>query len=554
MLINISVTRDKPEVPMNFLGRFSIKVKILVIPAIAVISFIATLAVNTQINSENTERLADIKDLYFPVVQSSRENIVRINRIEELLNTAVSTGEGDMVDGAKRNYKELVDKIDEQKKLWPEKSDNLQATKDSASKYFAVALKLSEGMVNGNLDGGEIPSLVEAMNETLSKTKRLLGDFNESALQAFNITVADSNEATHQALITTLTLSLVAILVIVIISASIVVMITGNINTMLVSLKDIAQGNGDLTKRIAQNSTDEIGDLIHWFNLFMDKLHQSINEVVKSISPLASVSDDLGTMTTRTSQITEQQSKATDDVTRSVDEMFISVQNVAQNASSAALAAKEADLEAKAGRAVVTQSVESINDLASEVERAAKVISKLEADTENVGTILDVIKGIAEQTNLLALNAAIEAARAGEQGRGFAVVADEVRTLASRTQDSTQEIQRVIEELQAAAQSAAEVMSHSQVQAKASVEQAAKTDESLATITEKVGSITQMNTEIAAATGEQEKVSNDIKNNVEGIRANAEAAVKNVQEVETASESLLVISTNLRKITSQFIV
>jgi methyl-accepting chemotaxis protein len=554
MLINISVTRDKPEVPMNFLGRFSIKVKILVIPAIAVISFIATLAVNTQINSENTERLADIKDLYFPVVQSSRENIVRINRIEELLNTAVSTGEGDMVDGAKRNYKELVDKIDEQKKLWPEKSDNLQATKDSASKYFAVALKLSEGMVNGNLDGGEIPSLVEAMNETLSKTKRLLGDFNESALQAFNITVADSNEATHQALITTLTLSLVAILVIVIISASIVVMITGNINTMLVSLKDIAQGNGDLTKRIAQNSTDEIGDLIHWFNLFMDKLHQSINEVVKSISPLASVSDDLGTMTTRTSQITEQQSKATDDVTRSVDEMFISVQNVAQNASSAALAAKEADLEAKAGRAVVTQSVESINDLASEVERAAKVISKLEADTENVGTILDVIKGIAEQTNLLALNAAIEAARAGEQGRGFAVVADEVRTLASRTQDSTQEIQRVIEELQAAAQSAAEVMSHSQVQAKASVEQAAKTDESLATITEKVGSITQMNTEIAAATGEQEKVSNDIKNNVEGIRANAEAAVKNVQEVEAASESLLVISTNLRKITSQFIV
>jgi len=232
--------------------------------------------------------------------------------------------------------------------------------------------------------------------------------------------------------------------------------------------------------------------------------------------------------------------------------MFSSVQAVASNASSAAEAAKEADSEAKAGRGVVTQSVESINDLASEVERAANVIGKLEADTENVGTILDVIKGIAEQTNLLALNAAIEAARAGEQGRGFAVVADEVRTLASRTQDSTQEIQRVIEELQSAARSAAEVMSHSQEQAKTSVEQAAKTDASLATITEKVGSITQMNMEIAAATGEQEKVSNNIKTNVDGIRTNANAAVKNVQEVEAASESLLEISNNLRKITGQF--
>jgi len=537
---------------MNLLSRFSIKVKILVIPAIAVMGFIASLAVNTQINSENTDRLAQIQGIYFPVVQSSRENIVRINRVEELLNTAVSTGESEMVDSAKRTFAELVAKIDEQEALWPEKSSDLESTKSAANSYFSVALKLSEGMVNGDLDPTEMPVLVQKMNETLGSTKRQLGDFNETSLQAFNKTVSESNEATHQALITTLTLSLVAIGTIVLISASIVILITRNLNTMLVSLKDIAQGEGDLTKRITQDSEDEIGDLIHWFNLFMDKLHQSINEVVKSIEPLATVSTDLGVMTTKTSEITDEQSRATDEVTRSVDEMFSSVQNVAHNASSAADAAKEADAEAKAGRIVVTQSVESINDLASEVERAAKVIGKLEADTENVGTILDVIKGIAEQTNLLALNAAIEAARAGEQGRGFAVVADEVRTLASRTQDSTQEIQRVIEELQTAARSAAQVMSHSQDQARASVEQAAKTDASLATITEKVGSITQMNTEIASATGEQEKVSNDIKTNVDGIRANANAAVKNVQEVEAASESLLSISNNLRKITGQF--
>jgi methyl-accepting chemotaxis protein len=537
---------------MNFLSRISIKAKILVIPAIAVIGFIASLAVNNSINVDNTERLAYIQDLYFPVVQSSRENIVRINRTEELLNTAVSTGETDMLDQARRTFEELTAKIQEQKELWPEKTETLTKTEQHAKSYFEVALKLSAGMVNGGLDPSEMPTLVKQMNEGLSKTKSQLTQFNESALQAFYKTVEDSNEAANNALVTGLALSGVSILIIVLISASIVLLITRNLNTMLESLKDIASGEGDLTKRIVQNSDDEIGALIHWFNQFMEKLHNSIENVVNSIDPLTRLSTDLRDMTTKTAEITDEQSLATDEVTRSVDEMFSSVQNVAKNASSAAEAAKEADDEAKAGRSVVTQSVESINDLASEVERAATVIRKLEADTENVGTILDVIKGIAEQTNLLALNAAIEAARAGEQGRGFAVVADEVRTLASRTQDSTQEIQRVIEELQSAARSAAEVMSHSQEQANTSVDQAAKTDSSLATITEKVGSITTMNTEIAAATGEQEKVSNSIKTNVDGIRSNANKAVKNVQEVEQASESLAQISNNLRKITGQF--
>jgi len=537
---------------MNLLSRLSIKFKILVIPAIAIIGFIASLAVNATISNDNSDRLAQIQDLFFPVVQSSRENIVRINRTEELLNTAVSTGEGDMIYSAESTFKELKSKLAEQRELWPEKAAAITELEGLSDAYFQVAAKLSNGMINGDLNPEEMPSLVQKMNESLAKLKRGLTELNEGALQAFYRTVEESNAAATNAFVTTLILSLVAIATIILISASIIMMIIKNINTMLESLKDIASGEGDLTKRITQSSQDEIGDLVHWFNQFMNKLHESINEVVKSIQPLARVSTDLGDMTNKTSQITDEQSRATDEVTRYVDDMFSSVQNVAQNASSAAEAAREADSEAKAGRGVVTQSVESINDLAGEVERAAEVIGKLEADTENVGTILDVIKGIAEQTNLLALNAAIEAARAGEQGRGFAVVADEVRTLASRTQDSTQEIQRVIEELQAAARSAAEVMSHSQDQAKMSVDQAAKTDASLATITEKVESITRMNTEIASATGEQEKVSNSIKTNVDGIRTNANAAVKNVQEVEAASESLLEISKNLRKITGQF--
>ncbi len=537
---------------MNFFSNWSIKVKILMIPSIAVIGFLVNLFVNTVINSANSNRLENIQNLYFPVVQSSRENIVRINRIEELLNTAVSIGEADMVASAKSTFNDLKSKIQEQELLWSEQTQFLKQTEQVADEYFKVALKLSEGMVNGSLDPASIPSLVQTMNETLKKLKDSLAAFNESALQAFKNTVQVSNKATANALATTLTVSAISIGVIILFSLSIVMVITRNLNQILLSLKDIASGQGDLTKRLRQNSNDEIGMVVHWFNQFMDKLQESITDVVRSLLPLTKVSNDLGHMTKQTSAMTDHQSHATDEVTRLVDEMFTSVQAVAANASSAAEAAREADSEAKAGRAVVTKSVESINDLASEVERAAQVITKLESDTENVGSILDVIKGIAEQTNLLALNAAIEAARAGEQGRGFAVVADEVRTLASRTQDSTQEIQRVIEELQSASRSAGEVMSNSQKQAQLSVENAAKTDETLAIITDKVGSITRMNTEIAAATGEQETVSDNIKHNVEGIRSNAEAAVKNGQDIDKASVSLIKISKNLRKVSSQF--
>ncbi|WP_276681552.1 methyl-accepting chemotaxis protein [Thalassolituus oleivorans] len=537
---------------MNFLNTLSIKAKIQMIAGVAILGFIISLVVNSNINSANSERLRMVQNVFFPVVQESRSNLVRLSRIEELFSTAVTTGEEDFIKAATRLQEEMNVGFATLSKLWPDSESQISASKEGFNRYFKSALALSEGMINGTLAPSGMAGAVETMNLALEASRTSLQNYSETSVNAFNDIVTSSNQSAQQALTLGVLVTVVTLIILIAVAWSTSRSIRTAVVGLLHSLKDIASGEGDLTRRIEKTSQDEIGDVVDWFNQFVDKLHRSIGEVVRSTRPLASVSDDLGSLTNETSQITERQSRAAEQVSGVVEEMVGSVKAVSLNASSAAKAAQEADSAAKQGRAIVNETVKSINSLAGEVERASEVIRQLEADTANVGSILDVIKGIAEQTNLLALNAAIEAARAGEQGRGFAVVADEVRTLASRTQDSTQEIQTVIEQLQAAARSAVEVMSSSKERAQTSVDQAAKTDESLQAITEKVESITAMNNQIAAATDRQEKAAYSIKENVVGIRETSEIAMASMQKVEAASKALTDISRTLQTVTDQF--
>lgn len=537
---------------MNFLNTLSIKAKIQMIAGVAILGFIISLVVNSNINSANSERLRMVQNVFFPVVQESRSNLVRLSRIEELFSTAVTTGEEDFIKAATRLQEEMNVGFATLSKLWPDSESQISASKEGFNRYFKSALALSEGMINGTLAPSGMAGAVETMNLALEASRTSLQNYSETSVNAFNDIVTSSNQSAQQALTLGVLVTVVTLIILIAVAWSTSRSIRTAVVGLLHSLKDIASGEGDLTRRIEKTSQDEIGDVVDWFNQFVDKLHRSIGEVVRSTRPLASVSADLGSLTNETSQITERQSLAAEQVSGVVEEMVGSVKAVSLNASSAAKAAQEADSTAKQGRAIVNETVKSINSLAGEVERASEVIRQLESDTANVGSILDVIKGIAEQTNLLALNAAIEAARAGEQGRGFAVVADEVRTLASRTQDSTQEIQTVIEQLQAAARSAVEVMSSSKERAQTSVDQAAKTDESLQAITEKVESITAMNNQIAAATDRQEKAAYSIKENVVGIRETSEIAMASMQKVEAASKALTDISRTLQTVTDQF--
>jgi len=317
------------------------------------------------------------------------------------------------------------------------------------------------------------------------------------------------------------------------------------IRNVVERIKDIAEGEGDLTTKLDDSSNDELGELAYWFNTFVSKLRTMITDINGYATELTTNAEHMSTVTDRTSTGIKQQQSETDQVATAMNQMSETVQKVARNASSAASAANEADNEASKGKIVVKETIEAIDSLAAEVEKAGTVIQKLEEDSNGIGVVLDVIRGIAEQTNLLALNAAIEAARAGEQGRGFAVVADEVRTLAQRTQQSTQEIRAIIEHLQSGAKNAVKVMVAGKNQASISVEQAAKAGSSLDTITQVVTTITDMNTRIASAAEEHSAVAEEINDNV----ANISKAANHTAE---ASKQLTKLADDLQSLLGHF--
>ena len=253
-----------------------------------------------------------------------------------------------------------------------------------------------------------------------------------------------------------------------------------------------------------------------------------------------------------TSSCISDQHNAIEQTTQALGEMFVSFRHIAEHAADASAAASGAEEEAHAGGQVVEQTIDGINQVAEEVSATAQVIAQLESYTNNVGSILDAIRGIAEQTNLLALNAAIEAARAGEQGRGFAVVADEVRTLASRTQVSTGEIQKVLQELQSGSRNAVVSMERAKSLAQQAVSQSGKSGQSLQQITGSVSGITAVNNQIAAATEEQHATSQLIQGYVEEIQKMAQDAIAATGELGNVSAELGVVTEHLQHVATQF--
>ncbi|VAW76512.1 Methyl-accepting chemotaxis sensor/transducer protein [hydrothermal vent metagenome] len=318
------------------------------------------------------------------------------------------------------------------------------------------------------------------------------------------------------------------------------------------SIQDLATGSSDLTRRLDDTGNDEISSLARGFNTFLENHRAFISEIAGSAQQLSEASTAMNTTTIQAREHSSEQKNQIGQVAAAVHEMAASIQEVAKNTASADESASKSRKETLSGLQVVDDNIRITNTLSDEIGKAAEVIQSLRTDSESIGTVLDVIRGISEQTNLLALNAAIEAARAGEHGRGFAVVADEVRTLASKTQASTVEIQEMIERLQQGADCAVSVMDKGMDTVEGSVKQAAQTGETLKSITAAVNHISEINAQIACAIEEQSTVAEEINKNVVEVDNLARRGDESSVNIAQANEQLSQLAENLTKLVSRY--
>jgi len=317
-------------------------------------------------------------------------------------------------------------------------------------------------------------------------------------------------------------------------------------------MKDIAQGEGDLTQTLDNTGQDEISRLSGFFNEFTGKMRQSLQDVSNNTAQVLAQSEALAGASESAQSLIQTQNDITAQVATAMEEMTSQIKEVSDNANSAEQAANDARNNTSDGKDIISSTINQMQTLSANIDDVSQVVASLASESDNIGSVLDVIRGIAEQTNLLALNAAIEAARAGEQGRGFAVVADEVRTLANRTEQSTNEIQQMIQKLQHGAQEAVSAVKVSQDISMQTVDQTTKADDSLTEIDRLMEVISDMNTQIARATEQQSQAADEVNLRINDLAGMTDESLSTTEQLASTSLELKGSSNDMSDVVARF--
>lgn len=537
---------------MQLFNALSIRFKILLIPIVGSVGFAIYLFTSLLTMSQIVKDLDRAYAVEYQFLQASEFGLVHLDKIKETLGNAATMGEADLLVTSDVYAEEFRNKLVESYKIDTENVDFLKQLLNDFNAYYLNASTLSKEMVNGTINFETLGERSEQMATALNNVQLKLNNFQSDRNKGFNNAFESVREKVKSTSTIGITLGSVTILLLFAVAVPIASSIRKSLLSVISSLKNIAQDNGDLTVRLTTSYKDEIGDLVFWFNSFIEKLQGVIKDVVNTAMPLAQTANKIQTLSAHTIDSFKRQSDSVSSSRHSVEEMSNRVADITSNAADAVSSARNANTEASNGKAVVDRTVAEIRQLASVVTESSEIINQLQEDTNKVNVVLEVIRGIADQTNLLALNAAIEAARAGEQGRGFAVVADEVRNLASRTQESTQEINTILAQLQSAASKAVTTMESSKAGVEASVESANQAGESLLEIASAIEIISEMNDAIATSTEQQTEVSSIMVHHVEDIQKCADEASNASTEIADASNELTELASKLESIALQF--